>query len=248
MQDWAFHDPVVNGCAAHVFVPPHSPDTNRNGLLLACIRRTNVEREFAAWTQDWVNNGFVLAGYDWPEQRYIWGADAAMDTLDALYQWVRARWDTRPRPAVCGTSRGGQTAAVWAHRRPNLLVAWFGINPVLDVVHLYDQPNRPETLHDAYGIKTRDELVKVVAPRASPVLLAHELTWLPLCTWQGRDDEVTPPQVMLEFDRRVNAAGGNHTYVLAPGGHATSNGPRHQIDSPAQIAFVRRAESAAKAS
>ena len=247
MPDWDLHDPVINGCPAHIFAPTARPSAGLIGLLLACIQRRNLEAAFAGWTGEWMRAGFVVAGYTWPEQRYIWGADAAMDTLDALYAWVRERWPTRPRPAVCGSSRGGQTTVVWSHRHPGLPVAWFGLNPVLDIVNIYDQGNRPNDINPAYGITTREELVRDVAPRVSPVLLAHELTWLPLCSWQGRDDKVTPPAVMLEFDRRVNAAGGNHTYALGPGGHATTDGARFQFDAPAQIAFVRAAEAKAGA-
>ena len=126
---------------------------------------------------------------------------------------------------------------------PGLPVAWFGLNPVVELRAFYDLPGRAESLNRAYGIQRKTELVRDVCPRVNPVDLAPDLGWLPLRTWQGRDDQVTPPHDLERLDATVLAAGGSHSIVYGPGGHATADGPRSQFDATAQIAFVRAAEA-----
>ena len=66
----------------------------------------------------------------------------------------------------------------------------------------YDLAGRSQSLNQAYGIQNKAELIRDVCPRVNPVDLAVDLTWLPLRTWQGRDDQVTPPRDLERFDCR----------------------------------------------
>ena len=147
---------------------------------------------FSDWTAAWQTAGFAIASYDFKDDRYTWGADAGVATFTALLAEARRRWSVR-RPIVCGSSRGGLTALVWAHRNPGVPVAWFGMNPVMNLGPFYDLAGRSQSLNQAYGIQNKAELIRDVCPRVNPVDLAVDLTWLPLRAWQGRDDQVTPP-------------------------------------------------------
>ena len=167
-----------------------------------------------------------------------------MATFTELLAEARRRWTIR-RPIVCGSSRGGLTALVWAHRNPGVPVAWFGMNPVMNLGPFYDLAGRSQSLNQAYGIQNKAELIRDVCPRVNPVDLAIDLTWLPLRTWQGRDDQVTPPRELERFDAAIRAAGGSHAIVYGPGGHATPEGPRDQFDAAVQIAFAQAAERGA---
>ena len=79
-------------------------------------------------------------------------------------------------------------------------MAWFGMNPVMNLGPFYDLAGRSQSLNQAYGIQNKAELIRDVCPRVNPVDLAADLTWLPLRTWQGRDDQVTPPRDLERFD------------------------------------------------
>ena len=79
-------------------------------------------------------------------------------------------------------------------------MAWFGMNPVMNLGPFYDLAGRSQSLNQAYGIQNKAELIRDVCPRVNPVDLAIDLTWLPLRTWQGRDDQVTAPRELERFD------------------------------------------------
>ncbi len=235
---------VVNDCEAFLFPAQVADADGTVGLLLAGLRSSTLLEMFPAWTAAWQAAGYAIAAYDFPGDRHTWGADAGIETLDRLLGAARQRWDVR-RPVACGSSRGGLTALVWAHRNPGLPIAWFGLNPVMELRAFYDLPGRATSLNRAYGIQGKTELVRDVCARVNPVDLAPDLTWLPMQTWQGRDDRVTPPHDLERFDTAVLAAGGSHAIVYGPGGHATAEGPRNQFDAAAQIAFAREAEAGA---
>ena len=234
----------VNGCGA-LFFPARGRDANQSvGLLLAGLRSSTLLHRFSDWTEAWQTAGFAIASYDFKDDRYTWGADAGVATISELLAEARRRWPVR-RPVVCGSSRGGLTTLVWAHRNPGVPVAWFGMNPVMNLGPFYGLEGRAESLNAAHGIRNKAELLSRVCPRANPVDLAGDLTWLPLRTWQGRDDEVTPPSELAKFDAAIREVAGSHSITYGPGGHATAEGPRHQFDASAQIAFARAAESRA---
>ena len=234
---------VVNDCQAVFIVPTRDTPESGFGLLLSCLGADTLFQRFPDWVAVWAEAGYLIASYDFLDHRYTWGADGAIVTLDALYTQARAGWPVKPRPAICGSSRGGLTGLVWAHRHRGLPIGWFGMNPVMELRTFYDQPGRAAQLNAAHGVSSKDELVHDVCPRANPVQLAPDLSWLPMCTWQGREDRVTPPEDLALFEAAVRAVGGTHTTVLGPGGHATAEGPRYQFDAPAQLAFVREHES-----
>ena len=239
-----FERAVVNECEA-LFFPARASEANQSvGLLLAGLQSSTLLHRFRDWTEAWQTAGFAIASYDFKDDRYTWGADAGVATFTALLAAARQRWTVR-RPMVCGSSRGGLTALVWAHRNPGVPVAWFGMNPVMNLGPFYDLAGRSQSLNQAYGIQNKAELIRDVCPRVNPVDLAVDLTWLPLRTWQGRDDIVTPPRELERFDAAIRAAGGSHSITYGPGGHATPEGPRDQFDAAAQIAFVRAAERGA---
>ena len=235
---------VVNECEA-LFFPPRGARTNQSvGLLLAGLRSSTLLHRFSDWTEAWQTAGYAIASYDFKDDRYTWGADGGVATFTELLAEARRRWSVR-RPIVCGSSRGGLTALVWAHRNPGVPVAWFGMNPVMNLGPFYDLAGRARSLNKAYGIQYKAELIRDVCPRVNPVDLAGDLTWLPLRTWQGRDDQVTPPRELERFDAAIRAAGGSHAIVYGPGGHATPEGPRDQFDAAVQIAFAQAAERGA---
>ena len=239
-----FERAVVNECEA-LFFPARGSEANQSvGLLLAGLQSSTLLQGFSDWTAAWQEAGFAIASYDFKDDRYTWGADAGVATLTALLAAARQRWTVR-RPIVCGSSRGGLTALVWAHRNPGVPVAWFGMNPVMNLGPFYDLAGRSQSLNQAYGIQNKAELIRDVCPQVNPVDLAVDLTWLPLRTWQGRDDHVTPPRDLERFDAAIRAAGGSHSITYGPGGHATPEGPRDQFDAAAQIAFARAAEHGA---
>ena len=232
---------VVNDCEA-LFFPPHEVGAGETvGLLVAGLQSSTLLRRFSDWAEAWQTAGYAIASYDFKDDRYTWGADAGVATFTELLAEARRRWPVR-RPIVCGSSRGGLTALVWAHRHPGVPVAWFGMNPVMNLGPFYDLEGRAQSLNAAYGIQSKAELMREVCPRVNPLNLASDLTWLPLRTWQGRDDEVTPPEELERFDAANRAAGGSHSIVYGPGGHARPEGPRHQFDAAAQIAFAQVAE------
>ena len=232
---------VVNECEA-LFFPARGSKANQSvGLLVAGLQSSTLLHRFSDWTAAWQAAGFAIASYDFKVDRYTWGADAGVATFTALLAEARRRWSVR-RPIVCGSSRGGLTALVWAHRNPGVPVAWFGMNPVMNLGPFYDLAGRSQSLNQAYGIQNKAELIRDVCPRVNPVDLAIDLTWLPLRTWQGRDDQVTPPRDLERFDAAIRAAGGSHSITYGPGGHATPEGPRAQFDAAAQIAFAQAAE------
>lgn len=236
-----FERAIVNGCEA-LFFPADGPDANESvGLLLAGLQSSTLLHRFRDWTEAWQTAGYAIASYDFKDDRYTWGADAGVATFTALLAAARRRWSVR-RPIVCGSSRGGLTALVWAHRNRGVPVAWFGMNPVMNLGPFYDLPKRAQSLNAAYGIQNKAELNRDVCPRVNPVDLAVDLTWLPLRTWQGRDDKVTPPRELDRFDAAIRAVGGSHSIVYGPGGHATPEGPSHQFDAAGQIAFAQAAE------
>ena len=232
---------VVNDCEALFFPARGSGDNQPAGLLLAGLQSSTLLRRFSDWTEAWQTAGYAIASYDFRDDRYTWGADAGVATFTGLLDEARKRWQVR-RPIVCGSSRGGLTALVWAHRNLGVPVAWFGMNPVMNLGPFYDLPGRAPSLNAAYGIRNKAKLLQDVCPRVNPVNLAEGLAWLPLGTWQGLDDQVTPPRELERFDVAVRAAGGSHVIAYAPGGHATTEGPRGQFDAAAQIAFARAAE------
>ena len=232
---------VVNECEA-LFFPARGRGANRSvGLLLAGLRSSTLLCRFSDWTEAWQSAGYAIASYDFKDDRYTWGADAGVATLSGLLAEARRRWPVR-RPVVCGSSRGGLTSLVWAHRHPGVPVAWFGMNPVMNLGPFYGLEGRASSLNAAYGIRTKAELLRDVCPRVNPVDLAGDLSWLPLRSWQGRDDQVTPPTQLERFNAANRTAGGAHSIVYGPGGHATPEGPRHQFDAAAQISFARAAE------
>ena len=233
---------VVNECNA-LFFPAHGSRAGRPlGLLLAGLQSATVLQRFSDWTDTWRAAGYAIASYDFKDDRYTWGADRGVTTFSQLLSEARKRWPVR-RPIVCGSSRGGLTALVWAHRNPGVPVAWLGMNPVLNLDPFYDLAGRAQSLNAAHGIRNKAELIRDVCPRVNPPDLAVDLTWLPMRTWQGRDDQVTPPRELERFDAAVRAAGGSHSIVYGSGGHATVEGPRDQFDAAAQIAFARTIES-----
>lgn len=235
---------VVNDCEA-LFFPARGSETHQPvGLLLAGLQSSTVLDRFSDWTEAWQASGYAIASYDFRDDRYTWGADAGVATFSELLAEARRRWTVR-RPVVCGSSRGGLTALVWAHRTPGVPAAWFGMNPVMNLRPFYDLAGRAQSLNGAYGIQTKAELVRDVCPRVNPVDLAAELAWLPMRTWQGLDDEVTPPSELEKFDGVIREAAGSHSITYAPGGHATAEGPRAQFDASAQIAFAQWAEGGA---
>ena len=235
---------LVNECEA-LFFPARASEASASvGLLLAGLQSSTLLHRFSDWTAAWQAAGFAIAAYDFKDDRYTWGADAGVATFTALLAAARQRWTIR-RPIVCGSSRGGLTALVWAHRNPGVPVAWFGMNPVMNLGPFYDLAGRSQSLNQAYGIQNKAELIRNVCPRVNPIDLAIDLTWLPLRTWQGRDDQVTPPRELERFDAAIRAAGGSHSITYGPGGHATTEGPRDQFDAAAQIAFARAAERGA---
>ena len=239
-----FERAVVNDCEA-LFFPARASEANQSvGLLLAGLQSSTLLQGFSGWTAAWQTAGYAIAAYDFKDDRYTWGADAGVATFGALLAAARQRWTIR-RPIVCGSSRGGLTALVWAHRNPGVPVGWFGMNPVMNLGPFYDLAGRSQSLNQAYGIQNKAELIRDVCPRVNPIDLAVDLTWLPLRTWQGRDDHVTPPRELERFDAAIRAAGGSHLITYGPGGHATAEGPRDQFDAAAQIAFVRAAERGA---
>ena len=122
-------------------------------------------------------------------------------------------------------------------------MAWFGLNPVIDLHAFYDLPGRSASLNAAYAIADKGELLRHVGPRTNPIDLAPELHWLPMRTWQGREDHVTPPHALECFHSIVRRAGGSHSIVYGSGGHATPEGARAQFDAVSQIRFAREAES-----
>ncbi|MCY3748837.1 MAG: hypothetical protein OXG64_06025 [Chloroflexi bacterium] len=233
---------VVNECEA-MFIPAGGSDRSEPvGLLLAGLQSSTLLRMFPAWTEAWQAAGFAIASYDFKDDRYTWGADAGVATFTGLLEEARQRWSVR-RPIVCGSSRGGLTALVWAHRNPGVPVAWFGMNPVMNLGPFYELEGRAQSLNAAHGIRTKGELLRDVCPRANPVDLAADLAWLPMRTWQGLDDEVTPPSELETFDAAIRKAAGSHSIIYGPGGHATAEGPRDQFDASAQLAFAQWAES-----
>lgn len=233
---------VVNDCEA-LFLPAHEAATDGSvGLLLAGLQSSTLLHRFSNWTEIWQSAGYAITSYGFKDDRYTWGADAGVATLSGLLTEARRRWPVR-RPVVCGSSRGGLTALVWAHRNPGVPVAWFGMNPVMNLGPFYDLAGRAPSLNAAYGIRTKAELLREVCPRVNPVDLSRDLTWLPMRTWQGRDDEVTPPGELERFAAANREAGGSHAIIYGPGGHATPEGPYYQFDAVAQISFVRAAES-----
>ena len=237
----------VNGCGA-LFFPARRRGAQRSvGLLLAGLRSSTLLQRFPDWAEAWQTAGYAIATYDFKDDRYTWGADAGVSTLSKLLAEARRRWPVR-RPVICGSSRGGLTTLVWAHRHPGVPVAWFGMNPVMNLGPFYELEGRAHPLNAAYGIQTKAQLLRDVCPRANPVNLANDLTWLPLGSWQGRDDQVTPPSELERFDAAIRAAGGSHSIIYGHGGHATPEGPQHQFDAAAQIAFARAAEGRAAGS
>ena len=235
---------VVNDCEAFFFPARGSTPGQPVGLLLAGLRSSTVLVRFSDWTEAWQAAGYAMASYDFKDDRYTWGADAGVATFTELLEAARQRWSVR-RPIVCGSSRGGLTALVWAHRNRGVPVAWFGMNPVMNLGPFYDLEGRAKSLNAAYGIQNKAELIRDVCPVANPVALAADLARLPMHTWQGRDDEVTPPSELAKFDAAIREAGGSHSITSGPGGHATADGPRAQFDASAQIAFARWAEGGA---
>jgi len=237
---------VVNDCDALFFPARGSGASDSVGLLLAGLQSSTLLRMFPAWTEAWQAAGYAIASYDFKDDRYTWGAEAGVATFSGLLDEARRRWPVR-RPIVCGSSRGGLTALVWAHRNPGVPVAWFGMNPVMNLGPFYELAGRAQSLNAAYGTQTKAELLRDVCPRVNPLDLAIDLTWLPLHTWQGRDDQVTPPGELERFNQAIRAAGGLHAIVDGAGGHATPHGPRDQFDAEAQLAFARAAEADAPA-
>lgn len=238
---------TVNGCRAAFIVPASNPPAGGYGLLIASMQTHTLLERFPDWTEGWAAAGYLVACYDWRDNRYVWGADVGIETVDALFAQARDRWEVRERPAVCGTSRGGLNSLVWAHRHRGLPICWFGTNPVMELRTFYHRPGRAAELNEAYGISNKAELESRVCPRVNPVKLAPELAWLPMRTWQGRDDRVTPPEDLATFEAAVRSSGGNHTTVLGPGGHARPEGPRPQFDVAAQLAFVQSCEPSSMA-
>ena len=236
-----FERVIVNECEALLFPSRGARDNEPVGLLLAGLQSSTLLHRFRDWTEAWQTAGYAIASYDFKDDRYTWGTDTGVATLTELLEAARRRWAIR-RPIVCGSSRGGLTALVWAQRNPGVPVAWFGMNPVMNLGPFYDLAGRAQSLNAAYGIQNKAELIRDVCPRVNPVNLAVDLTWLPLRTWQGRDDQVTPPGDLERFDAAVRAAGGSHSIVYGRGGHATVEGPHDQFDAAAQIAFARAAE------
>ena len=109
----------VNGCGA-LFFPARGRDANQSvGLLLAGLRSSTLLHRFSDWTEAWQTAGFAIASYDFKDDRYTWGADAGVATISELLAEARRRWPVR-RPVVCGSSRGGLTTLVWAHRNPGV--------------------------------------------------------------------------------------------------------------------------------
>lgn len=232
---------MVNKCEA-LFLPARGSTTDEPvGLLLAGLRSSTLIHRFSDWAEAWQTAGYAIASYDFKDDRYTWGADAGVATFNALLRAARRRWSVR-RPIVCGSSRGGLTALVWAHRSRGVPVAWFGMNPVMNLGPFYSLAGRAQSLNAAYGIQTKAELIRDVCPRVNPVNLAVDLTWLSMRTWQGRDDAVTPPRELDRFDAAIRGVGGSHSIVYGPGGHATPEGPRDQFDAAGQIAFAQAAE------
>ena len=232
---------VVNDCEA-LFFPARASEANQSvGLLLAGLQSSTLLDRFSDWTVAWQAAGYAIVSYDFKDDRHTWGAEAGVATFTELLGAARRRWAVR-RPIACGSSRGGLTALVWAHRNQGMPVAWFGMNPVMNLGPFYDLAGRARSLSQAYGIQNKAELIRDVCPLVNPVDLAVDLAWLPLGTWQGRDDQVTPPRELERFDAAIRAAGGSHLIVYGPGGHATPEGPRAQFDAATQIAFAEAAE------
>lgn len=236
------HRDSIHGCQA-LFFPAQSVDHGGNvGLLMAGLRSTVLLKQFPEWTLAWQTAGYTVAAYDFRDDRFTWGSDVSIATLDALLDAAQQRWPVR-RPIVCGSSRGGLTTLVWAHRNQGVPVAWFGLNPVIDLDAFYDLPGRAISLNAAYAIANKSELLRNVCPRTNPIDLAPELNWLPMRTWQGREDTVTPPHALERFHSIVRRAGGSHSIVYGSGGHATYESVRDQFDAGSQIRFAREAES-----
>ena len=172
---------VVNECEA-LFFPARASEANESvGLLLAGLQSSTLLHMFGDWTEAWQTAGYAFASYDFMDDRYTWGADAGVATFTELLAAARKRWSVR-RPIVCGSSRGGLTALVWAHRNPGVPVGWFGMNPVMNLDPFYDLAGRARSLNEAYGIQNKAELIRDVCPRVNPVDLAVDLTWLSLRT------------------------------------------------------------------
>ena len=232
---------VVNECEA-LFFPARRSTTNESvGLLLAGLQSSTLIHRFSDWAEAWQAAGYAIASYDFKDDRYTWGADAGVAAFTGLLEEARRRWTVR-RPIVCGSSRGGLTALVWAHRNRGVPTAWFGINPVMNLGPFYELEGRATSLNAAYGIRNKAELIRDVCPVANPVDLAANLAWLPMRTWQGLDDTVTPPSDLEMFDAALREASGSHSIIYGPGGHATAEGPRAQFDASAQIDFAQWAE------
>lgn len=78
------HRDSIHGCQA-LFFPAQSVDHGGNvGLLMAGLRSTVLLKQFPEWTLAWQTAGYTVAAYDFRDDRFTWGSDVSIATLDAL--------------------------------------------------------------------------------------------------------------------------------------------------------------------
>ncbi|HRB02941.1 MAG TPA: prolyl oligopeptidase family serine peptidase [Ilumatobacteraceae bacterium] len=158
-----------------------------------------------------------------------WGELDVSDTLAAAHFAVSARWATRHRMVVFGSSAGGFTALGAMAAEPHCFAAGVVLYPVSDLLELAERSHRFERHYTDSLVGPLPESAALYRER-SPAYHVDRSVGTPILIMHGELDAVVPVGQSRVFAQRVRTAGGVAELQVYPDeGHGFRQ-PANQLD------------------